>query len=374
MNAMRKILLLIDSGGMYGAERVVLTLLEELTNSKHEAILGCICDRDSDGPPIANVAVAKGIEVVRFPMKRGLAVDGIRAIKDYLISKRIQIVHAHGYKADLFLRLIRVPGLATVSTVHGWSKQDLAIKGKVYRYLDAIALRGMDSVIAVSRAVADDLLKRGVSAKGITVIYNGISLDACRSKGSRQQLRKNFDISEKDFVICCVGRLAKVKGHTYLVEAIERLLKDVPNCCLVIAGDGPLRSQLLQLIADRGLDRLVRLVGFTEDIPAFLGMSDVFALPSLSEGLPISLLEAMALRLPVVASSVGGIPEVICSPKYGILVPPADPIRLYLALKDLYHQPRRRDNLGNAGFDLVRDTFSARAMAAQYDALYSALL
>ncbi|MGB0129444.1 MAG: glycosyltransferase [Rhodocyclaceae bacterium] len=370
---MARVLQLIDSGGLYGAERVVLALLQELATAEHSAILGCICEQGVEDSPLAREALSKGIPIAQFPMRRGLSVKGIRAISRYVRENGIQVIHAHGYKADLFARFIRVPNVRKMATVHGWSKQDLGIKGKLYRLLDTAALKGMDKVIAVSEAIAHDLQSRTFAAEKVAVIHNGIAVDPATAKVDRIALRNRFALGQSDFVIACVGRLANVKGHKYLIEAVDLLLKEHPDCCLVIAGDGPLRPQIEAMIADRKRGHRIRLVGFTTDISAFLAMSDVFVLPSLSEGLPISLLEAMASGLPVVASAVGGICEVVTSPEYGVLVAPADSAQLFGALKDLYQRPDRRKALGNAAIKLVREKFSAGVMALQYEAVYSNL-
>jgi glycosyltransferase involved in cell wall biosynthesis len=370
---MARVLHLIDSGGLYGAERVVLALLQALATSEHSATLGCICEHGAEDLPLAREALAKGIRIAKFPMRRGLSVKGIRAISHYVRENGIQIIHAHGYKADLFARLIRVPAVRKMATVHGWSKQDLGIKGKLYRLLDTAALKGMDKVIAVSGAIAHDLQSRSFAAEKVAVIHNGISVDTATATVDRTALRSRFGLRQSEFVIACVGRLANVKGHKYLVEAVDLLLKEYPDCCLVIAGDGPLRPQIEAMIADRKLGHRIRLVGFTADISGFLAMSDAFVLPSLSEGLPISLLEAMASGLPVIASAVGGICEVVTSPENGVLVPPADSAQLFGALEDLYQRPDRRKALGDAAIKLVRERFSAGAMALQYEAVYSSL-
>lgn len=367
-----QILHLIDSGGMYGAEWVVLSLVEQLRKHGWDAVLGCMCDLDGSVPALANHAKSKGLPCTIFRMRRGVSVSGLGAVKRYLRSEGVTILHSHGYKADIYNSLLRRMRVGRISTVHGWSKQDLGIKGRAYRWLDLSALRAMDKVIAVSQAVESDLCDQGIRANRTVVIPNGLPVRET-DRESRDEVRAKLGLPHDALSIGCVGRLAKVKGHAYLIEAIDRLKDDFPTIRLFIAGDGPLLPDLRTMIESKGLADRVKLLGFRDDIRALLASFDIFVLPSLSEGLPIALLEAMSLGVPVVASRVGGIPEVIVDDSQGVLVSPGNPSALANAIQMLFVDRARREALGIMGKRRVDSAFSSDAMANSYGGVYSSL-
>ncbi|MEW6418489.1 MAG: glycosyltransferase [Nitrospirota bacterium] len=368
------ILHLIDSGGLYGAEKVVLTLLKELRGSEFQGILGCICESEAERPLIGKEAEAIGIPVQYFVMKRGLDFAGLRKILDFIRSCNIQLVHSHGYKPNILFSLIPIKSFGVICTVHGWSKQSTGIKGKFYEFLDALALKRMDRVIAVSMGVLEDLKRRGLNKNRVSLIYNGINISGDVSHIDPLTVRQKYGIRRDSFIIGSVGRLAKVKGHIYLIEAMPSILRKIPHCQLVIAGEGSLRSELEALIAEQNLSRHVKLIGYVKNIDQFMAMINLFILPSLSEGLPISLLEGLAYGKPVVASHVGGIPEVIRNGSEGVLIPPAAPEAISKAVTGLIENRALTDRMSSAGRELALTKFSSAKMTTAHLTLYSGLI
>ncbi|MCG3116090.1 MAG: glycosyltransferase [Candidatus Manganitrophus sp. SA1] len=371
---MSNVLHLIDSAGMYGAEKVVLTLLEELRDSPFPGILGCICENDAEPPLIAKKAEAAGIPVKYFIMKRGLDFSGVRDVLNFIQDHGIRLVHSHGYKPNILLGVIPGKKFKVISTVHGWAKQTAGMKGKFYEFLDAIALKRMDRVIAVSRAVQGDLLGHGLKARKISLVYNGIKIGAPKSSWDVASARRKFGFPDDVFVIGSVGRLATVKGHSYLIEAMPSILNEVKSCQLMIAGEGPLRVELEALISKLGLSKTVKLVGHIDDIDQFMAAIDLFVLPSLSEGLPIALLEAIASEKPVLASSVGGIPEVITNSGEGVLILPANAEAISLAICRLLKHREQLEELSVNSRKRVENMFSSSKMAMDYSAIYASLV
>ncbi len=367
------VLHLIDSGGMYGAEKVVLTLLKELQDSQYPGILGCIRENENERLQIASEAEKEGIRVQYFTMRRGLSFSGLQNIRKFIEDQDLNLVHSHGYKSNIFLSLLPGRNFKAVSTVHGWAKQSAGMKGKLYEFLDALALKRMNKVIAVSKAVLKDLAERGLKRDRVNLIYNGIKINTDISFFDRLSIRQKYGIPPDVFVIGAVGRLSQVKGHSYLIEAMPSILKERPDCRLVIAGDGPLNKDLEFLIKKLNLAGNVKLPGYVGEIEPFLAMIDLFAMPSLSEGLPISLLEAVASGKPVLASAVGGIPEVIHSSDHGILVPPADSSSIAGAVKSLFSEKDRMQRMSTLGREFVRSQFSSVRMADDYLSVYSSL-
>lgn len=369
-----EVLHLIDSGGLYGAERVVLTLLEDLKDSEFPGILGCIREKENGLPDIGREAENRGIPVRYFTMKRGLNPFGVYLISRFIRENHIRIVHSHGYKPNIFLGVIPKKNFKTVSTVHGWAKQTAGLKVRAYEVLDSLALRKMDCVVAVSKGVQWDLLRRGLRKDKIKLIYNGINFSNNRPGFEPQEMREKYGIANNAPVIGTLGRLSAVKGHASLIKAMPSILEEIRDCILLIAGDGPLKADLERLVKELNLAQSVKLIGYMKNVGEFLSMIDLFLLPSLSEGLPISLLEAMAFGKPVVASAVGGIPEVITNQNEGELVSSADPKSTSIAVSRLLKDPETLKKMGAVGSESVRKRFSSKIMTEQYSSLYSDLI
>lgn len=368
------ILHLIDSGGMYGAESVVINLLAKLRGSAFSSMLGCIRESRFQTPLVATEAVKHGIEVEFFTMKRGLSLRGINDIKNFVKKNGIQIVHCHGYKPNIFFGLIPYRKVKALSTAHGWAKQGSGVKARVYEYLDSLALKRMDRVIAVSKSVRSDLEQRGVRDSRISVIYNGLELDRVASGSSGASIRDKYGIAEGDFVIGAVGRLTAVKGFRYLIEAFSVVASKVSNCRLLIAGDGPLRNELTTAILYHNLSNRIALVGYQKPINSFLKEIDLFVMSSLSEGLPMALLEAMACGKAIVATAVGGITETVENERSALLVPSRDPNAIAAGILRLYGECAMRDEMGIRNRRIVREKFSAGRMIQEYVSIYRKLL
>ena len=369
-----KVLHLIDSAGLYGAEKVILSLLEELRNSEYCGILGCIRERDTEIPSIAIEAQRIGIPIVYFTMRRGFSPFGIHHISKYVRDNNIRLVHSHGYKPNIFLGVVPNRKYKILATVHGWAKEYAGVRGKVYELLDAHSLKRFDSIVSVSKAVSEDLRIRGINEKKITLIYNGIKISKYRQTYDISEIRNKYGVDDKAFMIGAVGRLTPVKGYTYLIEAMSLVIKEITNCHLFIAGEGPSRDHLESQIEKSNLQNRVKLLGYVNDIDLFLAAIDLFVMPSLTEGLPISLLEAMAASKPVLASAVGGMPEVIENTDVGVLVPPADPSALAESIIEMYRAKDWMSGVAMRGRTMVENKFSLSIMAKQYLSQYSRLL
>lgn len=228
-----------------------------------------------------------------------------------------------------------------------------------------------DAVIAVSRDTAR--ISPASKVVDVRVIYNGV--DPTPPAHPRAEVRAALGIGAEDVVAIQVANLLPVKAHDILVRALARLRDQGVRLMMLVVGDGPERASIEALAAERriGLDRL-RLLGFRADVPDLLGAADFFVLPSRMEGLPLAALEAMAQRLPVVTTRVGGIPEVVFDGEHGFLVPPEDPDALAAAMSKLARDPHLRARLGEAGAARAREEFSFERMTDKYDDLYAHLV
>ncbi len=217
------------------------------------------------------------------------------------------------------------------------------------------------------------LMQLGYKPAKVITIRNGVDLAGWPpSKIDRQKKRMELRLGGGDVLVGAIGRLDRQKGFATLIEAMSRL-KNVPLRCAIL-GDGPERPRLEALIRRHHLERSVWLLGEKGEIPSWLSAFDLYCLPSLWEGLPNSLLEAMALGLPVVASGVDGVPEAVTSGKDGLLVPPAKPAALAAALQTLAGDAAKRAALGAAAKAAVNERFTLRRMIGEYERAYDNVL
>jgi glycosyltransferase involved in cell wall biosynthesis len=223
-------------------------------------------------------------------------------------------------------------------------------------------------VVAVSERTRQNALKEGIKADRIRVIQNGIAPVPIEGV-NRFEVRKEAGFGENDPVLLSVGRLVYQKAHEFLIAAMPLVLKEFPNAKVGICGDGVLRADLELQIKSLGLSSSVKLLGKWDDVSRFLASADVFVLPSRWEGLPIALLEAMSAGLPVIATEVEGVDEVIVHGEHGLLVPVEDADALSQAILQLLRQPDMRINMGVAAKKRLQELYSIDRMGERYLAL-----
>jgi glycosyltransferase involved in cell wall biosynthesis/protein-tyrosine-phosphatase len=300
-----------------------------------------------------------GVETAIVDERRHNGFQIAAFVRRFLIEHQVDIVHTHRCKdtvlGTLAAKWAGVPHV--VRTVHGlsealrgWQRAKLA----AYEALDKATLWCFaDRVIAVSNRMAATLRRSGYRPRAITCIHNGINLQELRATHSSEDVRRALGIRADAIVIGSAGRLAPVKGHEYLVRAAPHILAVEPNATFLFVGSGPLRGELMALAATLAVDRacVFHDPGLDDraGIYDLIAAMDVFALPSLSEGIPLALLEAMALGRPAVATAVGGVPEVITDRVTGLLVAPRDPLALADACLELVQKTIWADTLGMRG-------------------------
>jgi glycosyltransferase involved in cell wall biosynthesis len=243
----------------------------------------------------------------------------------------------------------------------------------LYNWLDRLALKKMHGVVGVSEALVQQLRGAGVTERKIWRIPNGIRVweEGYERRTTPKDAVKGS--AHNRIVLGAVGRLAPVKGYAYLLTAMQEVVRQHPHCELIIAGDGPLKQELWSLRDRLGLHQFVHFAGFIQDMNEFFRQIDVFLMPSLSEGLPMALLEAMACGKACIASEVGGIPEVLNSPDLGILVPPAQPSLIAKAILSVIRDEKTRALMGKKARTVVIQRFSIEGMAAKYLEFYEGI-
>jgi len=286
----------------------------------------------------------------------------IKVIRD----KQYKVVDTQNIQSKLWGSLAaRLTGAALVSTLNSWYRFEHGknLKGIFYTWLELLTNPWLDGYIVVSKTVYDALRNSIKKAPFIDLIYNAIGLRPEEIPGNPAQLKVKFNLPVNAIVCSAAGRLVWAKGYEDLIAAISQVAKPVPNLFCIIVGEGELRSSLDAKIEQAGLKARVILAGYVEhdEVLSILKSSDIFVMPSRQEGTPIALLEAAAIGVPILATSSGGIPELVENGKQALLVPPGDSPALAAGLLELSQNPKRRRDLAMQAQAHVRAAFSLEA-------------
>lgn len=297
-------------------------------------------------------------------------------LAEVLREKRIQILHCHKHKPTLYGTLASVIAghISVISHVHGLSRT----RSLTRRAANWAILKSVEKIIAVSESVRRDVIQTNwqIDPSKVVTVKNCIDLQMIDSINvSRQEARQRLGLAEDEIVFGTVGRLAATKGQSYLIEAFAEVRESLPTARLVIIGQGTLRQDLEKKADELGVLPGVLFAGYRDDVFELLRGLDIFVLPSLAEGLSIALLEAMAVRLPVIASHVGGIPEVFGESQCGILVPPRDARALAAAMLDIGSVDGAvKKEMGEQGRRRVEEEFTTDVMIRNLTEIYESVL
>jgi glycosyltransferase involved in cell wall biosynthesis len=304
----------------------------------------------------------------------------LAALVRLIRRRRPALVHAHTSKAGFLARLAaRLTGVPSVYSPRGTILEGYFTgwRQRLFLALDRRAARWSRCIVGLTPEESQSYLAAGIGTPDQHVqIPIGVDLASLTPPAAeeRARLRQARGIAPEELVLVTVGRLVPVKDQATLVRGLARLGNEVPPWRCRIVGDGPEEASLRRLVAETGLTDRVTLTGPSEDVPGELALADLFVLTSINEGFGRVLLEAMAARLPVVATAVGGIPSVLDGGRVGLLVPAGDPPALAGALTALIASPAERDRLARSGYERVRDHYSLEAMVDGHRDLYERLL
>jgi glycosyltransferase involved in cell wall biosynthesis len=359
-----RVLLAIESSGPGGAEHVVVRLAQALRSAGDEPIVatlrpGWMTER----------AEAAGIPVWITPQRAGFDLRWIPAFARRMRRERIDVLHSHEFAMNVFGGAAALlAGIPAVSTIHGRayvSEQPRRVWA--YRILRRLGI----PIVAVSDDLAGFLAQRfGMSRASLGMVHNGIPMPDPVPDGERAArraaARRALGVPDTLSLVVAVGNLYPVKDHATLVRALARL----PHARVAIAGRGDEEARLRALATELGVADRLHLLGLRDDVDTVLAAADVFVQPSLSEGLPLAVLEAMAAGLPVVATRVGGVAEAVRDGETGYLVPSADPPALADALAKVLGSEDRGAAFGARGRMRAEQEFSIGVMAERYRNLY----
>lgn len=343
-----------------GGEQQVIYLAKGLEGKGHESTI--VCQPDS---PLAKRANAEGLRIDEMKMRGEFDILAAWRIGKFLRQEGYDILHAHTSHAHSIGLLARFFGKAKAMAVS--RRVDFPIRSR-FKY-NSFGIH----YIAVSEAIKKVLIKGGVSAENIEVVRSCIDIERF-DKAEIKDVKQTLGIGRDTVVIGNIAHMADHKGQIYLIRAADIVRRKHPNTRFVIVGDGELKGNLEAEAGKLALDEVVIFTGFRSDIPSILASFDIFAFPSHLEGLGTSLLDAMAMRKPIVSTTAGGIPEIADDCVNGILVPPKDPEALAAAIIRLVEDPILRLQYGNAGRRIVEEGFTVDRMVEKTEAVYRELL
>jgi glycosyltransferase involved in cell wall biosynthesis len=363
---------LISTGGFYGAERILLELATFLRDQGWDSRIVAL---EGDGAAeLIRRAAETGISGEAYvPAGRLGILPMLHRLRAALAKESRAVVHSHGYKPDILLAALGVPRrLPCLATCHSWYSE--TVKLKALEYLDKRAVRRFDHVIAVSDEIYRDLSASGTPTDRLSKIDNGISVPVLDAH-KRDEIRAEWKLAPGEKLIVQIGRLAKSKRNASLLRAVADLPHDIV-ARVVFVGDGEERATLAEYVRSVGIEGRVIFAGYRRDAAAIMAAADVLAITSNKEGLPIVVLEAMAVGCPIIATAVGSIPEVL-SPESAWIIPIDDDAALVRALsevlgeatparvraegaKSVFFRSYARDVMGQQYLDLYEHAWHAR--------------
>ena len=362
------VLYLIDHLASGGAEQVLVRYLRHLDGNGVRASVAAIQERD--GNPLTSDIRDLGIAVTTLGIGHLRERGAARLVREHIAMVDPDVVHTQLEFSNVLGTLgaarLGIPSVATLHTLDApprWSRDALR-----YRLMTQVLKRRARRVIAVSESARQHHLDIGGLRPDRTItIHNGIDLEPYRNPpdGSRRRVRSTLAIPADASVITTVAVQREPKGLQHMIRAMPAVLTAHPTAIYVLVGDGPHAASLAAEVDALGVTESVRFAGATDDVPAFLAATDVFVLPSLTEALPTVIAEAMAASLPIVATTVGGIPEMVRHGDTATLVEPGDDQALARSVIHLLDNPIQATAMGKSAYRSARERFSIEARAAE---------
>ena len=358
------VLYLLETGGPGGAERMLLDLAENL-GPGWEPVVGVM-----KAGWLQSQAALAGIPCAMVSGNGLGDLDVLERLLETVETHEIDVIHAHEFYMSTIGTLVSwATGVPLVVTIHGKSYYPDKRRRRA-------ACRLMAAGAAALVTVSEDLCRffchtTGTPLDRVRVIYNGIDLRGGSAARCRNpELLDSAGIPREAKIVGCVGNLYPVKGHLDLIRATQTIVKQRPTTHVVILGRGALHDVLVAEAQALGIRDRIHLLGYRDDVKEWLSAMDVFTMPSLSEGLPLSLLEAMAAGVPPVVTEVGGMPEVVQDGETGFIIPARNVAALADRLAYLLGNPPLAAKMGVAARDRILDQFTVDRMAAEYRAVY----
>ncbi len=338
----------------------MMSLMNGLRRKNHENIVSA-----QPNSVLVRKVINNNFRVCPVVMRGELDFKAIRSICRIITDERIDIVHAHTSHAHtigaIAAKIKKIPFVVTRRVDFGVARNIFSnIK---YNYLT-------NKIIAISNAIKNILINAGVPQNKIAVVYSGIDTKKFNNMSDTQYLHEEFNLSKYSPIIGTIAHLTDHKGHKYLIDAVPDVLKKFPNTVFLIIGKGELEEVLRKQVKKLDITENVIFAGFRKDIGELLSIMDLFVLPSHLEGLCTSLMDAMLMKLPVAATTAGGIPEVVVDKETGILAPPKNPKALADAIIQLLSNKEEAKKMGERGLKRVNSMFNVSRMVEGTEKVY----
>ncbi len=363
------VLHLIGTLSAGGAERNLYYLASPMAASKYRYGIACLVRRGE----LASSIEAMGIPIFELGYRRRRTALTVIELARLLRRHRVRILHTHLFESGLIGRLAAWLARTPVIITHEHGKT--LWKRWYHRAFERLAIHATDLRIVVSKDIM--VLRRqleGTPASKLRLVYNAVDPDPfVKGEDARVAKREELGLVDK-FVIGTVGRLIEAKGLDIMLEVAREVTRSYPAVRFLIIGDGPLRPDLERLRFTLGLEETVIFLGKRTDIPELMAAMDLYMITSRREGLPLSLIEAMMAAKPIIATSVGGIPETLTDHDDGIVVPSGEVQSLAKAVFELADDPRLREHLARSARKKAVERYSAPGVLAQLEAIYEDLL
>jgi glycosyltransferase involved in cell wall biosynthesis len=372
---MRHIVHLIGSLRLGGAEKVVSVLAQAFDKDQCEVYICAFTTGE-----LEEECRCRGAKVIIMPFQWRHAVRWLFCFVKELKALHIDVLHTHLFTADFLGRIGgRMAGVpVVVSTIHAPStwKRSRGLKDRLKLFADRLTANYFtDCLFSISKQVSDYQVRYGgIKPSKIKEISNPIVISRYRrNEIERDVIRASIGLKDNHKVITNVASLKPVKGQKYLIQALRDIVRNHPDVCLLLVGDGQDRDVLAKMASTLGVSENVHFLGNRIDVPAILSASDIFVMPSLSEGISMAILEAMAAELPVVATAVGGNPDIILDNVTGLLVAPANASYLAKALERMLNDHNFARSLGIQAKQFVKEHHDAEMIAHQLAITYRSI-
>jgi glycosyltransferase involved in cell wall biosynthesis len=369
---MVRILFLVNGFAIGGAEVKLLELVKEIKTRFPETYYPIVC-AVGQGGPLQERFEKMNVETYVFPKKHKYDVSLIYKVYQLLQKKRIDILQTTLFYADIIGAY--TAKLAGIKKVVSWDAMTAPYHYGMKNLLAyRLASKWLTVSVAVSHAIREKIVQeRHVPVDKATTIHYGVDLRHFKET-KNDPYRKKLGFHSKDIVLGTVARLSEQKGHRYLIDAVKKVVRKYPNIRVLFIGDGPLREKLEFQVHRLRLNATIQFLGFRSDIKELLGALDIFILPSLFEGLPNVILEAMACGKPVIATNVSGIPEVIVDHQTGILIPPKDSDAIAQAIFQMLRDTKKMRMMGKMSRKRVEEKFNLKQQVSAFAMLYEKML
>jgi len=378
MQTKQKVLHFIESAGVYGAERVILNLsLQMQKTGEYTPVVGCIVDTAKSESALYDTAITAGIEAIKIPIANARLLIDLPKAARLIAEQHIAIIHSHGYKPSVFGFIIRLlKKIPVIATCHLWFEPSKGpLKTRVMIRLEKFFYRWFPKVIAVSEPIKNILLKSNLSTAQVGIVCNGVDIaEVSAASPMHHPLRKTLNINESTFCVLNSARLTRQKAQWTLVKAAAILKQRGESIRILIVGEGPLEQELREQIFAENVNDYVELLGFRSDINQLLAMSNAFALPSIDEGMPMSLLEAAAAAKPIISTLVGDIGKLIKHNTTGLVIPTDDPTALADAIVHLKSNAPFARDLAQQAHAYMEQHYSSQSMCSAYLDIYQQVL